>query len=258
MKAKLPIRGNRKAPPNKSEHWADIWLPRLSHFSQFGLFAFTIGSLYFTVIPLYQKAALEEQIARKEAESKVVERAFEESYSRLRAYLVKEFVFQAGPRCTGLLTPMPPPPVLGRRTPPRMSFSEEALTHNISECLSTGIEKSAGLKDLRKSDQVIFVSAVKQLGQHLESYRLEALSAYERVLENGKKDPGVLEPPDMYSQNVLNFLSTRGLTSKEQLESQRFDASVKATQRKIASDFGTDARSRIAALKDISWVPSEK
>ena len=46
----------------------DKWLPRLSHFSQFGLFIFTVGTIYFTVIPLYQKALLEEAIAKKEIE----------------------------------------------------------------------------------------------------------------------------------------------------------------------------------------------
>ena len=45
-------------------------MPRLSHLSQFGLFLFTVGTIYFTVIPLCQKALLEEAIAKKEMELK--------------------------------------------------------------------------------------------------------------------------------------------------------------------------------------------
>ncbi|MDO8776376.1 MAG: hypothetical protein Q7K57_48225, partial [Burkholderiaceae bacterium] len=60
------LKPSRTVGSQTKASWFDIWLPRLSHLSQFGLFLFTVATIYFTVIPLYQKALLDEAIAKKE------------------------------------------------------------------------------------------------------------------------------------------------------------------------------------------------
>lgn len=59
-------RNKNRSLQREKRQIADTWLDRLSHLSQFGLFLFTVGNIYFTVIPLYQKALLDEAIAKKE------------------------------------------------------------------------------------------------------------------------------------------------------------------------------------------------
>ncbi|MEP6935807.1 MAG: hypothetical protein ABI988_18025 [Nitrospirota bacterium] len=84
----------------------DIWLQRLSHISQFGLFIFTVWAIYFTVIPLYQKAFLEEAIAKKEVELKEANAALEGAYVRFKAMILNDFVFMAvlsAPACYRIL-----------------------------------------------------------------------------------------------------------------------------------------------------------
>lgn len=80
-------------------HWLDIWLPRISHFSQFGLFVITLGSLYFVVLPVYQKSILDEAIAQKEIELKKSEKLVTESYVQLRKQAVTLFTNKAFVEC---------------------------------------------------------------------------------------------------------------------------------------------------------------
>lgn len=43
----------------------DIFLNRTSHIVQIGLFSVTLFTVYYTVIPLYKNAQMEESLARK-------------------------------------------------------------------------------------------------------------------------------------------------------------------------------------------------
>ena len=91
-----------KAPAPKGNQF-DVWLQRLSHLSQFGIFVFTVWAIFFTVVPLYQKALLDEAIAKKEVELKEANTALERAYGRIKFTVVKDFVFMAGARCSDLL-----------------------------------------------------------------------------------------------------------------------------------------------------------
>ena len=80
----------------QTTNWIDVWLPRLSHVAQVGLFVFAIGGFYFTVLPLYQKALLEEAIAMKEVQLTAATNALDSAYSRNRTYAVREFYINRG------------------------------------------------------------------------------------------------------------------------------------------------------------------
>lgn len=75
----------------------DLWLVRISYIAQVGLFFLTIFTIYFTVIPIYQNASLQESIAKKEIEYKQLERKrtlypspfriFKENFCRINNYM---------------------------------------------------------------------------------------------------------------------------------------------------------------------------
>ncbi|HAB95245.1 MAG TPA: hypothetical protein DCE83_00155 [Enterococcus sp.] len=83
----------------------DSWLQRLSHIAQFGLFVITVFTIYYTVIPLYQMAALQEGIARKENELAKLNLKVKEAHSKIRAYVVDQVVAGMIFECSGLLVP---------------------------------------------------------------------------------------------------------------------------------------------------------
>src|SRR6185437_1868693 len=115
--------------------WMEVWLPRLSHIAQFGLFLFTLGSLYFTVLPLYQKALLDESIAKKEIELKTATVSLEQKYSKIRAFAIKEYVIAAGAKCSGLLEPVPELTPLGKKPEVRPSHAERIYAIDVTQCL---------------------------------------------------------------------------------------------------------------------------
>lgn len=260
-RARSSLLATRRRASDSGRQWLDVWLPRISHFSQFGLFALTLGSLYFTVIPLYQKAALEEQIARKEVELKAMEQSLEASYSRVRKYTVREFVNYVGPRCTGLLVRARSPLDAPQDKNKKRSLVEEGLELDVSECLLSQMEKASPIKQLRPSDQETFASNIKKLAADLGEKRLTALSNYKAVPERAVKDPSTLMQPTYYEGQAIEKMSEwiatmsgAGIptaTEEERLQQYRFRAGVNATQRSIASEYGEYARKQIATLNSL-------
>jgi len=137
-------------------HEIDLWLSRLSHFSQFGLLVITICSLYFFVLPLYQKQVLDELIARKDIELKQLNILLEKSYSELRSHYMSFFIQEATIKCSGI--DFMRENSTGRETP-------RALTVKISECLIDPLNKSKYIKRLRPKDIETINSVVSALGK---------------------------------------------------------------------------------------------
>ncbi|CAN7423008.1 hypothetical protein LJR034_002584 [Caballeronia sp. LjRoot34] len=73
--------------------------------AQIILAAATIGAFFFTVIPLYQKAAVDEQVAKQQVKLEKLERQIRVGYERIRADAVRQYFFATGSKCTALLDP---------------------------------------------------------------------------------------------------------------------------------------------------------
>lgn len=149
----------------------DIWISRLASLSQFGLFVLTIGGLYFTVLPLYQKALLDEAIARKEVELRDVSAALEESYRRVRDSAIKEFVFGVGASCSGLMLPLRNADLIGKHIPNRRPHAQEILEIEPQTCLVEALPKYLGLRNLRPDDMRTLNDAVIRIAGELDERR---------------------------------------------------------------------------------------
>lgn len=79
----------------------DIYLSRCSQLVQIGLFVTTLLTIYYTVIPLYKSAQLEESLARKEAEYKVLELKAASILEKVNGWEYQQFVRKAS-ECSGL------------------------------------------------------------------------------------------------------------------------------------------------------------
>ncbi|OJB01718.1 hypothetical protein BGV48_19115 [Burkholderia ubonensis] len=82
-------------------------LPLVSHVAQVVTVALTAGGLYFTVVPLYQKAAVDEQVAKQQIKLEQLEQRVDASYKKIRKNAVRQYVFSVGIQCTGLMLPLP-------------------------------------------------------------------------------------------------------------------------------------------------------
>jgi hypothetical protein len=199
-------RNNNIVQSEGQGHWLDIWLPRISHFSQFGLFVITLGSLYFVVLPLYQKAVLDEAIAKKEVELRQVSAALEESYRRVRESAVKDFVLGTGLDCSGLM--LPPriglPPQMVTQIAKRKPDAQEILEIDPKKCLVEASAHYPGLRNLRVEDMATLQEATASLGQELDKTRSEMIDK-SRSSWNSKQ---AHDNAQAYSKFVLSRIDT--------------------------------------------------
>ncbi|ECS9194333.1 hypothetical protein DC276_23445, partial [Salmonella enterica subsp. enterica serovar Reading] len=73
----------------------DLWLIRVSYIAQVGLFFLTTFTIFYTVIPIYQNANLQESIAKKEIEYKQLQDKEKTLYLKLRKEYSRKYVVDA-------------------------------------------------------------------------------------------------------------------------------------------------------------------
>lgn len=235
-------------------HWLDVWLPRISHFSQFGLFVVTIGGLYFTVLPLYQKAVLEEAIARKEVQLAESEKSLEASYARLRSFALREFIFGTGVECSSLMLPPRALRTLNEKPSPAPSKAEEIFSINAGACLKEEFQKSKSLKELRSPDLQTMTSYVERIATNITAKRESTLKEYQSIPQRAKTDPSILKPLGPFSERMLAFLSKSQPAAW--IEANRFSLAVKETQSAVAHEYDAYIREQVATLRSIKWEAS--
>ena len=229
-----------------SEGWLDVWLPRVSHISQFGLFLVTTVTIYFTVIPLYQKAFLEEAIAQKEIQLKQLEEKVSKSYSQIRAYAVGQFVGYVGQKCSGLLSPTG----LGR-APDTKSPKLVFLENNVEECIFDVFNKSKTIQDLRKEDQELILTNLKKIAKELEKKRVAALDEYTTMPYRARIDVSALKldsPSRKDAFDIYARMPSPG-TNPEAI----FNRSVSAAQLGVFSEFNKAVREELDSVRSLNW-----
>ena len=174
----------------------DIYLQRFSYVSQIVLCLLTAWALFYTVIPLYQKALLDEAIAkkevelkeataataRKEVELKEASAALEKAYRRIKFSVVKDFVFMTGAKCTNLLwRPQPPLGPLGKPPPSTPPPFTELFELDVPGCITREAEKYLPLEELRPEDRKLFDNNISALNQELPIIRERVKAEYDEV-----------------------------------------------------------------------------
>lgn len=227
----------------------DVWLQRLSHLSQVGLFIFTAWAIYFTVIPLYQKALLDEAIAKKEVELKEANAALERAYVRIKFTILKDFVFMAGARCSGLhMHPKPSLKPLGKSLRENPPFAE-LFDLDVPACLTRAAEEYLPLKDLRPEDQKRFDQSLFTLSQELVPLWQRAKAEYDEVPKRAAADPSALTPPDEFKGRALKIIEK--LVSPEVHQKYVLEATIAEEQSRIWKTYGDMIRQKILTLAPI-------
>lgn len=240
----------------------DIWLARGSHIAQVGLFALTLWALFYTVIPLYKTAALEEQIARREAELKGAEKtlaetvaalnsATEQMYRRSRADVLWNLNYKAGPHCSGLFRPFKESFLSDS-----IRFEQVLLDTNVGECIATELDKLKPEAVLRSGDLLKLYTAVDETATFLEKLRSDAMAAMRQIETKSTEELYAFAPKGPAVQRLDEW---RDKVRQEHPELLRLDAerehakAVRHAQEKIARDFEEQVRVEIGKLRDIEW-----
>jgi hypothetical protein len=160
-------------------HKLDVWLPRLSNIAQVVLLALTAGAFYLTVLPLYQKALLDEAFARKEIELKQVTATLDAKYAKLREVAVRVFVINADADCSGFSEVLP----ATRNAPTRNADNLEvkAFTIDVKKCLLDHEAKAPSLAELRPDDRAFFQATVAAVADRIAKLQPDAAASYWRA-----------------------------------------------------------------------------
>lgn len=269
--------------PSRSSWW-DVWLPRLSLISQFGLFVFTVGTIYFTVIPLYQKALLEEAIAQKEVEyrhatqtleakeavlkktqtelnEKITQlnsaqvaftRAEQKSYMQQRQYELSAFIRSAALECSGLSERPKEPVLLGKEA--IGPFHEKVFSINPGQCvrnqyLSSSLRRTV----LNAEDQTAGDGAIEKLVQYLVRLKKSAQVEVTELPLKAKNDPKILRPMTGYSAQVEAFLENAAKQLNPSTGERSIDRLIAWNQNEIARQYRESLLKAVAKLRDLQW-----
>ena len=275
---------NHQQSPPKEASWFDVWLPRLSHLSQFGLFLFTVATIYFTVIPLYQKALLEEAIAKKEIElkeatsavaqkeqalasaqeelakntaalneaKKSLEQAELKTYVQRRSYDLGTFIAFSSADCTGLLIPLGGDELESKRP----EAYEEIFQLDSAECLQKAFQKSPLMSILKLQDLELFQSELLRTMGTLRSIKSKTLKESSDLPEAAKLDPTRLRPPGSFSARADAFLARFRILDPlppEEKKRQDFERAITWTRNVLSREYAEAMRQEISRLRRVAW-----
>lgn len=241
-------------PPTTS--WLDVWLPRVSYISQFGLLLLTVGGLYFTVLPLYQKALLDEAIARKEIELQQTLAALEKAYLSVRQIAVQQFIVQAIDNCSPfsrLLVDFEHQPK--QKSGPRNSSENELLSIDTKSCIANAIDRSKAITDLRQGDRSLIEREATRIASSLASHQQRAIKEFDEVPVSFRSNPDQFKLTSDFRSRMLDFLAKH--RPLNEIEEQRKELMVEQAQEAVVVRYHQTLLNEITSIRRLNW-PTEK
>jgi hypothetical protein len=211
---------------------------------------FTLVFSYFTVLPLYQKAVLEELVAKKEIELAALNKSLETSYAKLRFYAMSDFYIEAMPACGGLFIERQRFADVG----PTKSRGEKIFDIDVPTCLKDLANRVESIKGLTPRDRQTFEAALASVSADIRQRRQDSLRAYEAAASQVKDSDWATLPPDSFR-----------VRAEQTLEQLRGGVQDLAARRKIAEAFAKERvgtayenfiRDRVSSLRKLKWESS--
>lgn len=225
----------------------DLWLVRFSYIAQIAILFVTVFTLFYTVIPLYQNAALQESIAKKESEMKVLKENIDRLNYNFMHEAVRTFVFQAANICSPslpfLLKSLDIPSMdAGERSKNNkemISKYKDALDKNVYDCLVTAANNSTPLSKLNKTDFNKVLLVIESIRSDLNVLRNET----RKVINDESKlqKIGISEG----NEKLDDLIVSMGVTP-EQLKKEKESSAVVAGANTVFYKYGSDVMSLIS------------
>ena len=200
----MAIQKNFKKDISKStQSNLDLWLIRLGYFSQIGLLIVAVIGYFYTVLPVYQKSVLDEEIAKKEIELVKMQKKLDENYVELRKQLAGQFIFSVGIDCTGMPKEALNFKSTNLKTDMLLHLSSRLQTNALT-CLQSEFSKSSKLKTLKTDDYKLLNNEIEKVGNQIEIQRKFAIIKFENRIKQYEVDSKV-EPLISITQAYFNI-----------------------------------------------------
>ena len=238
--------------PKKSP--LDIWLNRLSHLSQIGLLIIAVFGYFYTVVPLYQKSLLDEQIAQKEVELKASKIALEDSYIQIRKDLVNSYVFYAGAKCSGMFDRPNRLLAIGEKPPPITEKYGKIFELDVKSCLLNKLNESKKIsKLLRENDLTYLSKKVDVVGSNINNIRTTSSHAFYKFRDKAISKPSFLESIEL-DPHTTNFLNVyRKYISVTEYNKRLQESKLSKELLKLELEYEKNVRDEISKLNEFEW-----
>lgn len=244
------LRQKRSTSPAAGPWRWDGWLSRGASVAQIVGVVLALAGLFYTVIPLYQKAAVDEQLARREAELNAVEARLAEGkaevYRLRRDNFMRIATGSAADECSDVrrgFMPIPPAEAELERV------YRLQLNVDMVECVGRYLARAAEVRDLSPTDLAVWRNWATPMAAELEAQRQAAREKIAELPEKAQADPSVLEPVGHFARRMDEILERGGaFRTAEQHQRQLrqlFAQQRRSTQTHIAADYRQRASVRL-------------
>lgn len=233
----------------------DVWLVRLSYIAQVGLFIITIFTIFYTVIPLYQNASLQESIAKKEKQLKLLKKQAFEYYSDRRAMGLNDYIRSIGLQCTSLLEPIlvPLPP----STDETFVYIPNKINRNLKNCMMDEVKVSKITERLNKDDKELFFIDVNNVIKESMAIQSAYLKKYNEYVEKSKGDDSVLAA-DSTGITFEEYKSKIGSDATGEYFSELREYLRQKGAQNIEFEYESNIRKEFEVLRKIKWTKKIK
>ncbi|WP_462402195.1 hypothetical protein [Pseudomonas sp. Marseille-QA0332] len=199
-------------------HKIDLYLSRVSQIVQVGLFVTTLFTLYYTVIPLYKNAQLEESLARKELEYESLKLRSNKTLSKINSWEYGQFAISAA-ECSGL------PKILLVDKP-----RSELQSYSPSKVISCVRKKFSEYEftEMNATQRAVVERRISALASGLINIYQDALNAYneypavlDRMLSEGKAPESHVDMMDKIF-NELGYQLSDDQKRESYISSERY------------------------------------
>jgi hypothetical protein len=236
------LRRPRALPSAASPSSWDSWLSRGASVAQIVGIGLALAGLFYTVIPLYQKAAVDEQLARREVELRVVEAALaevkSETYRLRRDTYTRVATRSAADECSDVRRGFMP-------MPKDLKESDQEYRHRLDvsvvDCISRYLARAEVVKELNAADLATWRAWATPIAVELDEERQTARATIAALPKKAAADPSVLVPDgDLVRSADELFSRYYAFRTPEQREEhirRLFDQRVQATEVSIAAAY---------------------
>lgn len=199
------VKSPRRDGLTTSRIWIDVALSRASHFSQILLLLVTALTVWFTVIPLYQKEILSESIAQKELELAALKNEVikekERQYLRQRTQVRSRVLSSLELNCLGIMKDP---------TEARKITEGEGINYvfsiDLKDCIQRSLDEDSGVALLRPKDRAYLIGHVKSLQSTYAELRDLARKRYLSAEDTVGDKEAVLDADDPLSASILGLM----------------------------------------------------
>ncbi|EZQ01425.1 hypothetical protein, partial [Acinetobacter sp. Ver3] len=203
----------------------DKTLSRLSHLSQIGLLLAAIFTIWYTVVPLYGKAVLEEQVAEKTIELKNINEQISKQYSQLKKNYIKDLNITYKFQC--VLKPLS-----------KISNYNDRLNFDVAPCLNKVNDLTLKKSLLNENDKQQFTLAHTMILNNLESTRKKTKQEFQKIEDIGINEIHLLPEIQGYSKEAFEFTKdTAKLLGEPYPYKEEFEARKSQAKRDLYSKY---------------------